>query len=99
MSRDRFRRNAVAFGLGTAAGFSLMMAACSEPRASDAAERLAADPDRLAKLQEACRTGELEDSDKGCREAAEAERRRFRGDGVRYTPGGPAASAPALPSR
>lgn len=96
---SRIRRNVVASALVATAALSLVMAACSEPKAGDAAEQLAADPDRLADLQEACRTGDLESGDEKCREAAEAERRRFRGEGVRYTPGGRDAQAPALPSR
>ncbi|WP_066779638.1 EexN family lipoprotein [Sphingomonas sp. CCH5-D11] len=94
---SRARRNVVVAALSVTAGLSLVMAACSEPQARDAVDRLAADADRLAKVQEACRTGDLQADDKQCREAGEAERRRFQGDGVRYTPGGRAQDAPAPP--
>lgn len=87
----RRRRNATAFALGAAAGFSLMTAACQDAdrpaaRESDTAESLAADPDRLDAVQAGCRTGEPWAREQLCQAAAEARRARFQGEGVTYTP-------------
>lgn len=99
---SRGRRDMVAGALALASGLSLVMAACSETGTTDEAGRLAADPERLAKAQEDCRTGDVGASDATCRMAAEATRRRFQDGGVPYTPGGsgspPSQPAPARPN-
>lgn len=101
MSAANLRRNAIASVLALSAAASLVMASCSESRSTDTPVGLEADPDRLAKVQDACRTGDIAADDGRCRAAAEAKRRRFRGDGVRYTPGGstssPGEAVPAEP--
>lgn len=104
MNRNAKRRKTIAFGLGAAVGFSLMLAACQEPRSAEPAdsttgielidaiepadtiEALTADPERLAAVQEGCRTNQAWATAELCQAAAEARRRRFRGDGVPYTP-------------
>lgn len=63
--------------------------------ASDTVEGLTADPARLAAVQEGCRTNQPWASEPLCVAAAEARRRRFRGEGVPYTP----KSADPFPSR
>lgn len=93
MSARDLRRNAPVSVLALGAAASLFMASCSEPRSADTPAGLEADPDRLTAVQDACRTGDIASDDSRCRAAAEATRRRFRGDGVRYTPGGTASSA------
>jgi hypothetical protein len=104
MSPDRLRRHTTALALGLAAGLSLVMASCSEPRAADppaeatgpepvelisptdSVEDLTADPERLSAVQEGCRTNQPWATEQLCVAAAEARRRRFRGEGVPYTP-------------
>ena len=101
MTARLLRRNTTVSVLALGAVISLAMASCSEPRSADTPVGLDADPDRLAKVQDACRTGDIAADDGRCRAAAEAKRRLFRGDGVRYTPGGstpsPGEAVPADP--
>ena len=93
MSAGKLRRNAIASVLALGASASFAVASCSDPRSTDTPAGLEADPDRLAKVQDACRTGDVTADDSRCRAAAEAKRRQFQGDGVRYTPGGVASPA------
>ena len=93
MSAANLRRNAIASVLALGAAAALVMASCSEPRSADTRAGLEADPDRLTTVQDACRIGDITADDSRCRAAAEAKRRRFQGDGVRYTPGGLASPA------
>lgn len=85
------RRNATAFAGGIAAGFSLITAACQEARAPDTpgfntVASLSGDPERLDAVQEGCRTNQPWATASLCQTAADATRRRFRGDGVTYAP-------------
>lgn len=93
MSAGKPRRNATVSVLALGAAASLFMASCSEPRSADTPAGLEADPDRLTAVQNAFRTGDIASDDSRCHAAAEATRRRFHADGVRYTPGGTASSA------
>ena len=93
MSARDLRRNATVSVLALGAGASLFMASCSEPRSADTPAGLEADPDQLTAVQNACRTGDIASDDSRCHAVAEATRRRFRGDGVRYTPSGAPSSA------
>lgn len=75
-----------------------------EPTAT--VEGLTADPERLAAVQEGCSTNQPWASEQLCVAAAEARRRRFRGEGVPYTPqhtdpfpSRPEPSAPTPPVR
>lgn len=99
---SRSRRSTVAVGLALACGLSLVLAACSDTGEADEADRLAADPGRLAETQEACRSGDVAAGDARCRAVAEANRRRFQDGGVPYTPGGterpPSGSATTRPN-
>lgn len=74
--------------------------------ATDSVENLTADPERLAAVQEACSTNQPWATEQLCIAAAEARRRRFRGEGVPYTPqrtdpfpSRPEPSAPTRPVR
>ena len=62
---------------------------------SDSVEDLTVDPARLAAVQEACSTNQPWATEQLCVAAAEARRRRFRGEGVPYTP----QHTDAFPSR
>ncbi|MEA3264687.1 MAG: hypothetical protein U9R07_14525 [Pseudomonadota bacterium] len=53
---------------------------------TDSVEDLTADPERLATVQEGCSTNQPWATEQLCVAAAEARRRRFRGEGVPYTP-------------
>jgi hypothetical protein len=53
---------------------------------TDTVEGLTADPARLAAVQDGCRTNQPWATELLCVAAAEARRRRFRGEGVPYTP-------------
>lgn len=53
---------------------------------TESVEDLTADPVRLATVQEGCRTNQPWATEQLCVAAAEARRRRFRGEGVPYTP-------------
>jgi hypothetical protein len=93
MTAERFRRKAVAVVLGASAGFALVVAV-REARAQTA-DKLVRDPKRLEIIQQGCKTNQPWATDKLCREAAEAIRRRFRGQGARYTPMKPPAKPDA----
>lgn len=81
---------------GAALAGVLALAACErapEPAApppieltDDLAGQLAADPDRLKAVREGCRTDAPGATETQCAAAAEATRRRFRGDAGPYRP-------------
>ena len=70
---------------GLAVGVALGLAA-SAARADDTVASLMRDPRRLDAVQLGCKTNQPWATDAVCRTAAEAIRRRFRGQGVPYTP-------------
>ena len=72
-------------GCGLAIGVLLGVTAC-RAQAEDTVEGLLRDPHRLDTVQQGCRTNKPWATDTLCRTAAEAIRRRFRGEGVPYTP-------------
>lgn len=89
----RVMRYGAQFAGGLAIGLALVSA--TEARAQTADE-LVANPKKLEMIQQGCKTNQPWATDRLCREAAEAIRRRFRGGGVRYTPAKlkPAPKAP-----
>ena len=70
---------------GLAIGLALGLAA-SEARADDTVSSLMRDPRRLDAVQLGCKTNRPWATEAVCRMAAEVIRRRFRGEGVPYTP-------------
>jgi hypothetical protein len=66
-------------GIGSAIG-------AVQPARAQTADELVANPKKLEVIQQGCKTNQPWATEKLCREAAEAIRRRFRGEGVRYTP-------------
>lgn len=58
----------------------------AEAQAADNAQSLLADPARLAAVQRGCKTNQPWANETLCREAAQAIRLRFRGQGVPYRP-------------
>lgn len=93
----RVMRYGVQFAGGLAIGLAL--AGPTEARAQSADE-LVANPKKLEIVQQGCKTNAPWATERLCREAAEAIRRRFRGQGVRYTPPKPkpAPKAPVSPA-
>ena len=85
LTRDRARRRTIQLALGLSTAFALGMA-IHEARAEDTAASLLANPKRLEEVQQGCRTNQPWATDALCRQAAEAIRRRFKGQGVPYTP-------------
>ena len=90
----RFMRYGVQFAGGLAIGLAL--AGATEARAQSTDE-LVANPKKLEVIQQGCKTNAPWATDRLCREAAEAIRRRFRGQGVRYTAPKPKAPIKAAP--
>jgi len=83
---------AMPFGSQLVAGLAIGLAfAAAEPVHAQTADELVRDPKRLKVIQQGCKTNQPWATDTLCREAAEAIRRRFRGEGVRYTPMKPPA--------
>lgn len=77
------------YGSQLIAGLAISVAlglAASEARADDTFASLMSDPRRLDAVQLGCKTNQPWATDAVCRTAAEAIRRRFRGQGVPYTP-------------
>ena len=70
---------------GLAIGLTFGFAA-QQARADDTVASLLRDPRRLDAVQLGCKTNQPWATDAVCRTAAEAIRRRFRGEGVPYTP-------------
>ncbi len=96
----RLKRYRVQLVAGLAIGVALG-GAVREARAEDAAS-LVANPKRLDEVQRGCKTNALWATETLCREAAQAIRLRFRGQGVPYTPRRvdpfPSHTAAALPA-
>ena len=90
-------RHGVQLAGGLAIGLALVSA--TDARAQSADE-LVANPRKLELIQQGCTTNQPWATDRLCRQAAEAIRRRFRGAGVRYTPPKPkpAAKPPVAPA-
>ncbi len=61
-------------------------ASAQEARADDTVASLMRDSRRLDAVQQGCKTNQPWATEAVCRTAAEAIRRRFRGEGVPYTP-------------
>ncbi len=78
----RYRSQIVA---GLAIGLAIGSIA-QEARAADTAASLLANPRRLAEVQQGCMVNAPWATEALCREAAQAIRLRFRGEGVPYTP-------------
>ena len=78
----------------------LIAGVAGEARAADTVTSLMADPKRLAFVQAGCKANAPWASEALCKTAAEARRRRFRGEGVPYTPRrvDPFASKPNAPA-
>ena len=81
----RLRRIGSPLGCGLAISVLLGVTAC-RAQAEDTVAGLLRDPHRLDAVQQGCRTNQPWATDALCRTAAEAIRRRFRGEGVPYTP-------------
>lgn len=81
------------FGALLVAGLAIGLVASCDPHESrarsEAADQRSAVPTQLDAAQQGCRTNQPWATDALCREAAEAIRRRFRGEGIRYTPAKP----------
>lgn len=76
-------------GSQLAAGLAIVLAigvTAQEARAADTAASLLANPRRLAEVQQGCKVNAPWATEALCREAAQAIRLRFRGQGVPYTP-------------
>lgn len=71
---------------GLAIGIIASCDAGRSPARSDTPEQPSLVPTGLDAVQQGCRTNQPWATDAVCREAAEAIRRRFRGDGALYTP-------------
>ncbi len=84
LTASRLKRYGVQLVAGLAIGVALGGAVC-EARAEDATSLLA-NPKRLDEVQRGCKTNVRWVTEALCREAAQAIRLRFRGQGVRYTP-------------
>ena len=84
-SASRLLRYGSQLVAGLAIGLVIGLAA-SEARADDTVTSLMRDPRRLDAVQLGCKTNQPWATDLVCRTAAEAIRRRFRGQGVPYTP-------------
>jgi hypothetical protein len=101
MSRCANATRVIRYGAQFAGGLAigLVLVSATEVRAQTADE-LVANPKKLEVIQQGCKTNQPWATDKICREAAEAIRRRFRGSGVRYTPPKPkpAPKAPVTPA-
>ena len=80
---SRLLRYGSQFVAGLAIGFTL--ASAQEARAESASDLLA-NPKRLELVQLGCKTNQPWATEALCRQAAEAIRRRFRGEGPKYTP-------------
>ncbi len=78
----------------------LLAGVASEARAADTVASLIANPNRLAFVQAGCKANAPWAGEALCKAAAEARRRRFRGEGVPYTPRqvDPFASKPKPPA-
>lgn len=65
----------------------VMLAACGASTPADTVDSLVADPQRLKEVQRLCKEDHAKMGDAVCAAAAEANRRRFMGDGTgQYTP-------------
>lgn len=65
----------------------LLLSACGKTEPTAAAESLMGNPERLAQLQDQCKTERKKLGDELCARVAEASKRRFFGDGkVPYNP-------------
>jgi len=84
ITAPRLKRYGVQLVAGVAIGVALG-GAVSEAWAEDAASLLA-DPQRLDEVQRGCKVNAPWATEMLCREAAQAIRLRFRGQGVPYTP-------------
>lgn len=83
--RERAQRQAIQLALGVSTAIALGMAVHTA-RAEDTASSLLANPKRLEEVQRGCKTNQPWATDALCRQAAEAIRRRFKGQGVPYMP-------------
>ena len=64
-----------------------MLGGCERPRPDESVESLLANPVRLKEVSRLCREDRQQVSEHTCRNAALAQRERFRGSGeTRYTP-------------
>lgn len=85
LTRARLTRYGVQLVAGLAIGV-MAGSLVAEARAADTAQSLLANPARLAAVQQGCKTNQRWATDALCREAAQAIRLRFRGQGVPYRP-------------
>ncbi len=83
-SAPRLLRYGSQLAAGLTIGLTLVLAA-QEARADDTVASLMRDPRHLDAVQLGCKTNQPWATDEVCRTAAEAIRRRFRGQGVPYT--------------
>ncbi|WP_419827539.1 hypothetical protein [Sphingomonas sp.] len=89
MSALLTRARLLRYGSQLVAGLAIGLTAGSliaEAKAADTAKSLLADPARLAAVQRGCKTNQPWATEALCREAAQAIRLRFRGQGVPYRP-------------
>lgn len=82
---SRLRRHGLPLMPALAIGLALGVAV-GDARADDTVASLMRDPLRLDAVQQGCKTNQPWATEAVCRTAAEAIRRRFRGEGVPYTP-------------
>ena len=85
LARQRAQRYTIQLALGLSAGFALGLAV-QQAHAEDTVASLMRDPHRLDAVQQGCKTNQPWATDAVCRITSEAIRRRFRGEGVPYTP-------------
>lgn len=77
----------VRYGSQLVAGLAVGVALATAQQArAETASDLLANPKRLEFVQLGCKTNQPWATEALCREAAEAIRRRFRGEGPKYTP-------------